>query len=521
MNIITDSTGYVKTLAGEMLNLEKQKKIFVSGKYQEPSIKSKTGELIHPAYKDIEIDGVKTLITPVYGMLYVDCDLQSEFESNLQHAIETLELKIPRLTAKYNSNYAPVETGYHGFTSLKLETLYTKRTATYNTIRVKARTLEGSERAIFITDQYQIHSYEEFLGIARFTWIVLHISHLISDIVRRCLEPVPYHIQHYLSIVYDPNNIFSQQCSTTPLITDFTCLKNYQPISSYGTFTLEQLRELYKTFKAENRVNPITIDYEQTSISQRLNDTWHKTVKSLYFNEYVPNPNPHYSLNYSEKFFGAKELIKQLGRGHHIEDLVSHQYKFVPVTVETYEALFDKIEITNTDRCFACKTPLYDDIYVTAATHDLKACTAFCYVCMHSHTHTLDDGSILFRQGGNNLLAGGKMLVRTKYPRTRDQVIDMVTDSTVREIIRSMYSKNNTIITVSGTKHLFLNCTVESMQSNTLLDSKIFVGVSDFATFIQYYHQQMAGEPSYPSFIGANPDLFKKHSIIFSVTIGK
>ena len=183
------------------------------------------------------------------------------------------------------------------------------------------------------------------------------------------------------------------------------------------------------------------------------------------------------------------------------------------------EAQIDNTPFPN-DACAKCLTPLYDEIYLTYNTINSPTAKAYCQVCMHSTYHQNGQiylGEIRQEMTLTRLYHGSSVLARTKYPRSYNQVIDMVPNETIKEILRSMYSKKNTVIT----QHDFPTLLFTDCQANqTEFDTNIYVGFTALSHYFDYCYQKSSTQsvkPTRNQFMGLREQQIFERAVLYPI----
>lgn len=589
MNIIRNAGNKrMSTIAGEMINFEVGKRLFVNGAYIAPP---KDGSH-EPVYGNISVDGVKLLIKPTFGFLFIDQRTLTSDElsygdvtdSKLERWTKLLAKKIQDIEGavtaaemtKYGRKmaYFPLETGEDGFTSTKM------RSKTFDTKYIREGTFvtkTNLDRAIVYGGSMGSNAISEYFGIARFTWIIYPFERLLNGIAEAAANPrVDKALLGYFSFVYDPN-FFIKSSSSGHIqngieslgrelkLTDFSCVNDIMPIYSGGLLKLEDLIDIAnknakgtKDDTSETSTSPDSQDSAPSSPSdESLNptapfgsvNTLNKRIMSeigmeslmkvlkrvpietLRFPGYIPGISEktrEYRIVYCPKRLGAIELMRQFGImiNDYPKELIDMPIRAIPTTTQVFEIRYVDVSIDNApapnDVCKRCKTPLYDSIYLLYVNQQDKNCTAYCQICMHSVFNTAGEvvhGTDLY--DAHALYHGAAVLAKTMYPRSVNQVIDMIPNDKVREIVRGFYSKTNTMITTTNGKLLFINCTTASNKAKSLLDSKIYIGAQDMSTYLEYCYGNVEGTPSTHEFLGAYASVIYQNSILFPIAFAK
>jgi hypothetical protein len=538
--------------------------------------------LDHAPFRVLTFDGVTVRLKPTFGFLYVDESILKTQETQgadggldkwikiLSKRITEVEREVPpALLEKYGrrNTYFPIETGEDGFTSTKL------RTKTFDTEYVKqGKHVERGniDRAIIDGGTTPLTTIKEEFGRARFTWVIYPIERLLHGIGAGAINPaVDKAIQLTLTMVYDPKSMLKPKnttlvefpnsslefCHTEFSLCDMVAFNQILPVYSGGVLSIENLVKKLKAKKStvesdtsvtESVVEEESIDSSSTTEPQSivsLIEKKHKenlsldkmlasrSLKSLPIHKIrYPGFVPGWNLNnfrilYCPTRLGALELIRQMGVPYTLyanEDSLAHvpiRNLEVPV-FDTKQAIIDNSPDAN-DVCKKCKTPLYDVIYVTYATQSDKTCKAYCHICMHSVFSS--DGSLWTYPDAvasvTTLYQGCAVLAKYRFPRSVDKVIDMIESEEVKTIVRGFYSKHNTNI---GNDFLFINCTITSNTSKVLLDSKVYIGITDLDRYIEWcYKEDYYVQPKINEFMGSFKETVFQNSIIFPITIAQ
>jgi hypothetical protein len=569
----------MSSIAGEMINFEVGRRLFTNGAYIPPASGQHT-----PAYSPIVVDGVRVIIKPTYGFLYIDNHTLGSDElvygdnndTKLERWAKLLAKKIQEIQTlvpeaeltKYGrkNQYFPLETGEDGFTSTKM------RSKTFDTkfIRIGGKLSNTNlDRAILYCGAWNdVARIQEHFGIARFTWVICQFEQLLHGIAASCAKPdVDKALLSYFTLVYDPNYcIRSIETIQSPnasaaiesvgrelTLKDLSFTREFIPIFSGGIIKLD---EIIKNYNADNDdsesqnsstpvpVAPIVPAAAGTGTVSVMNEpimnhiTMQKMIsllshipkEKLRFPAYIPGLDripAHMKLTYCSKRLGAVELMKQFGRMR-FADL--HGITNLPIraiTAQVYDIAYSNVVINNismpNDVCKKCGTPLYDLIYLTYAASSDRECFAYCQICMHSIFSPYDE--IIKTDdiyNATTLYQGCAVLAKTAYPRTYNQVVDKIPDPDVRSIVRNMYmNKNNTMIRVGIDKILFMGCTEESNKAKQLLNSKIYIGVTNLGMFLEYCYGggYISGDVTAQKFLGSFADTIYQNSVLFPLSI--
>jgi hypothetical protein len=515
-------------IAGEMINFEVGKMLFDGGVYKNQPHDN--------VYHNIQSDGVKLLIKPAFGFLYVDeqtldsgvipegVDKLERWTKLLSEKIQTMDDTISKAEMiKYGrrDSYFSLETGDDGFTSTKVKS--DTRDTKFYTVgeKIKAKNLDRA--VIYGLTSGSLQKIFDCFGYARFTWVVYPMRYLLQKIVDMAIQCDDDNIAlDYFSLVYDPNYIIKQ--TGTPLrdsiesvnrdllITDIYCINKYAPILSIG---LVQVADIIKSKKPDvNDHSP------EAKLNSELYAIKSGNSQSLKYVGYAPGLsvwNNLRKIKYCRVRLGALEIMKQL---HNPAYSISTYYRIVALNKQIYEINYSDVTIDNSpapnDVCKNCGTPLYDNIYLTYTKQTDKCCYAYCHICMHSVYNV--DGShtpySIINKSCITLYDNIEILAKTTYPRTTNQIIDLIPNDSVREIVRSFYSNNNTYISAYEPL-LFINCTADSNKANKLLDSKIYVGFKLLTAYVEYCTgQNTASNISAKEFFGSYATTVHQNSIL-------
>jgi hypothetical protein len=253
------------------------------------------------------------------------------------------------------------------------------------------------------------------------------------------------------------------------------------------------------------------------------------TINYFRYPGFIPglNCSTRYRISYCPKRLGAIELMKQLGRFP--VDEFTYNNNRVPIrpidpTVDVFDVAYKDVVIDNTpfknDVCAKCQTPLYDNVYLTYITHDSPTAKAYCPTCMH--TEFLENGEMFL--GNQNphhptpttrLYNNHRVLAKTTYPTTYNQVIDLVENETVKEVLRGMYSKKSTVVrhhTNPALLWLDFNHTQQEYQD------KIYVGFDDLNKYFDFCYNSQEYSPTKSLLLGVNEDNVFKHTVLFPIS---
>jgi hypothetical protein len=542
--IRSNNQGILGCIAGEMLNQEYGKKLFEDGKYIEAHE--------HQSLPELCYDGVKILIKPNFGLLYVD-DRVEAIQDDYARWVKLLTSRVEALSSYIHSKYdrskqfTTVECGEDGFTSMKVKILYSGTKYFKETAQPPKSNLD---RAIYSAQNAQIINFREKIGLARFTWIVYPLSRIYHGIIASANAPdANKALYSYFTLIYDPSFVIRDHTNSTSdiilrdlTVKDIKYANEILPLYSAGELNCEEIINRLNSKKqepttpetpTEQTSSPTQDDSSdraimQVSLDNMINNAKF-TINMLRYPGFIPgldNPNT-YRIMYCPKRLGAIELIKQLGR-FPIHDLINSGMRVPihPITQDVYDTqdpVIDNTPFPN-DACAKCLTPLYDDIYLTYNTVNSPTAKAYCPVCMHSCYKT--DGSVYLTnvfpvQIGNfsRLYDNTAVLAKTKYNRTYNHVIDMIPNETIKEILRSMYSKRNTVVTQYQDNILLF----VDIQSNQDVSPKVFVGFTELGTYYDYCHHAatQVGDkynPAKNDFMGTRDHTIFERATMFPIT---
>ena len=236
--------GILGVIAGEMLNQEYGKKLFHEGKYIDTPV--------HETASDLCFDGVKVLIKPNFGLLYVDDRVDSISDDYIRWVkllttrIETLAKEISPVYTDRSKQFTTVDCGEDGFTSMKIKIPYS------GTKYLKESAVPPKstyERVIYAAQMAQITTFREKIGIARFTWIVYPLSRIYHGISAASESPdAQKALLSYLTLVYDPsyvirdcNNPMNDTIRCDLTLNDIKYVKQVLPLFSAGELTTDDL----------------------------------------------------------------------------------------------------------------------------------------------------------------------------------------------------------------------------------------------------------------------------------------
>ena len=482
-------------IAGQMINFETNRKIFVNGTF--------TSQDEYEPNQTINIDGVKIIIKPVFGLVYVDLSEIGDYENwvkLLAKRVKLLEELHLNILSKYMQNHIQVETGAVGFTSLKIK-IATNGT---KTLHETSFCRDKSTRVIYSCNAASLQSMYERIGIAKFTWLVYPIKKLIDTITNSVTNPdVNGGILSYFTLVYDPKYIISNKQDPSQdtifrdiTITDIKYVNKIIPIFTDGELKLENLVKRTKTEPTQHTPGLTSLVNNMFSMKTLVLLLGKPSIQILRHPCYIPglNANPGFKLMYCKKRFGAIELIRQLGTLYldPIKDYFNDMFHIpiFPLTKEVHNIEYKDVQISNTHdntKCNKCNTPLYDKIYVTFDTVDSPICKAYCSVCMHSRYENEFIIALTAPDTCTMLCDLPAIIAITTYPRNYNHVIDLVSNDNIKDILRAMYSINNMIIDKYQTPEMvFLNCS-PAMITNRELDSTVYVGFNNINNYIEYF----------------------------------
>lgn len=524
----------LSVIAGEMLNQEYGLKLFHEGKYIELEV--------HQSIPNICFDGVKILVKPNFGLLYVDerqegiSDDYMRWVKLLASRVEALAAFIPGRYSRSNQ-YTTVDNGEDGFTSMKIKIRYTGTKYCKESQIPKG----NHERSIFAASMAQIENFKEKIGLSRFTWIVYPLNRIYHSIHAAAENPnINKALMSYFTLVYDPTSVIRDHTNPAneTILRDLTLLdikyiKQVLPLYSAGVLNLNDLineckpKRDPKTPDALTPVQPVNDHaFAQVSLDNLTQHTkFH--INQLRCPAFVPGlqSGRSFRIMYCPTRLGAIELIKQFGR-FSFDNLAYNSYN-LPVRaigVDVFDIQMDQVVIDNTpsqnDGCAKCLTPLYDNIYLTYNTHDSPTAKAYCSVCMHSSYNQNGDICYVRNQPDQNvtrLYHNVSVLAKTKYPRTYNQVIDTINDETVKEVLRAMYSATNTAVIKSGMlQFVFLECKANQRDFNP----NIYVGFENLGDYLDYCYQNPIHSNQVPArnvLMGANETQFYERTVLFPI----
>lgn len=539
--IRTSNQTILSTIAGEMLNQEYGKKLFQDG------VIISGNE--HQMLTEICYDGVKILIKPNFGVLYVDDRIEAIREDYtrwvklLTSRVEALASYIP---AQYDRSkqFTTVECGEDGFTSMKIKISYNGTKYFKESAQPPKASLE---RAVYAAQSAHINSFRDKIGLARFTWIVYPLNRIYGGIIAGAENPdVQKALLSYFTLIYDPTYVVRD--NTNPqndtilrdlTLNDVKYANKVLPLYSAGELNNEEIIDRLNT-KIDPKSETPNIDQSvqltqddssdraimQVSLDNIITQNKFKINQLRYpgFIAGLQTTNVN-RIMYCPKRLGAIELIKQLGR-FPLDQLIHHNMKVPirPITQDVYDAA--DVQIDNTpfpnDSCAKCLTPLYDDIYLTYNTIHSPTAKAYCPVCMHSCYQPngyvfLGNIDPMHIDSFTRLYHSTSVLAKSKYNRTYNQVIDLISNDTIKEILRGMYSKRNTVVSEYGENTLlFTDC-----QTNQIdLESRIYVGFTNLNQYYEYCYLDAVlantrYSPTRYNFMGAREQQFFERACLY------
>lgn len=476
MRFIENSENRDRVIAGEMINMECGKKIYDHGQLIHSPGK-------HQAYPDIQHEGVRTMIKSNFGILFLDLNNDQIGDVSLSRWLRTLSDTIDDMMTesseyliRYNrlGGYMPIDAEENGFTLMKVK----KMSPFSNTLIEQNRqviTGGGYNRVLWSKPNVNVDSSGDQIGKNRFTWFIYDINRLIAGVCIGSLKPNPTISMHsYFTIVYDPEHIFKLdgyvRRDIGPL--DLKYIKKITPLHSFGEITEEHLEAIRACKRRE--------DYRE--LDKLIKFRYHQLHTKMYPN-YIPFI-PEYRIIYSSDRLGSIELIRQLGLwkiysgiGDSTAKAKIHGIKFSDGSNKpVYDVEFNQITIDNTlirpaydfsnfsspesesdenvptpnDRCWHCKTPLYETIYLYIINPDSLRGVAVCSVCTHT-MFSVDKKCLASSWSKARLYTNEYLIAKTQYPRYSRDVVSMVSNDLVRDVIGAMFDTESTkIINIRG-----------------------------------------------------------------------
>ncbi len=541
--IRTTQGGFIGIIAGEMLNQEYGKKLFEDGKYIESDN--------HEPLPEICYDGVKILIKPNFGLLYVD-DRVEAIRDDYTRWVKLLTSRVEALSTLINNKYdrskqfTTVECGEDGFTSMKIKIPYAGTKYFKETAQPPKANLD---RAVYSAQSTLIGSFREKIGLARFTWVVYPLSRIYHGIIAGVHAPdANKALYSYFTLVYDPSYVIrDHEVPSNDVIQRDLTVKDIKyanevlPIYSAGELNKEDIINRINSKKQEattpetpteqpaqsNQDDSTDRAIMEVSLDNIINSSKF-TINELRYPGFIPGLNASNAsrIMYCPKRLGALELIKQLGR-FPLNDLqyIGYKVPIHPITQDVYDTVDPVIDNTPfpNDACAKCLTPLYDDIYLTYNTVNSPTAKAYCPVCMHSCYHTNDNLYLnnidpAQMSGFKRLYHNTAVLAKTKYNRTYNQVIDMISNETIKEILRSMYSKRNTVVSQYHENVLLFVDT----QPGSDIGPKVFVGFTNLNYYYDYCHHDFTQvgdkfSPAKNAFMGTRDSTLFERATLFPI----
>jgi hypothetical protein len=408
MKYLNGSVGneYMKYILDEAFNLESGKVYYEKGKL--------VGDNKSPAYPTFTLDGIKTIIRPNMGLIFMPYSMIDNF---IRPFINGLSGMTEEFVKKFKfdplQTYSPLETGSDHFTILKVKHSLDTTTSSKYAYDIFKRRIYHNENG---------DKLEKVIGNGRFTWVIYSLEQLIDDISNFLNRKIPIECQ-LVSIIYDPDNILNYQNNTVQIsnvtFKNFKSCKNLLTISAFGEINGEFIN------KNAESTNPLIKDlvdqYKNYSDRPEYHAGWYQNSSSIIL---------------CEKRRGAFELIRHYGN---FSMFLGNMY--LPICVVTqavYEVEYSDIVIDNSPYsksnhiCFNCDTPLYDDIYVIFRNKNVNIGSACCAVCLHSRFNEEKKAD----HTGQYLYNNQNVLGRTKYPKSVEQLILAIdTDDVVKEIL--------------------------------------------------------------------------------------
>jgi len=537
MRFIKNVANPMAVIAGEMLNIECGKKIFDNGVLI-------PGDR-HGTYPDIQHEGVRTIITTNYGIIYIPVLggninglLANNWVINLKNTVSELTGVANHLLKKYGrlDSYECIDTGECGFTSTKAKhNSYGNLTYVCNTNRYIS--IKNLDRVIWVFPDCTEKKLATELRGNRFTWMINDMDSLITTAVNNTISPNPSgFVDSYISICYDVNNVFDVQdvLKRDLIATDLKSINEIVPIHSFGLIDKKFVKLSAKCFKGEIKKRKDVRTQLASIVSMIPKAQFDYNIEQSVPTDVYTNHQPlmvGYKLIFHKKLKGGFELIRQLGlwkvyinlvRSNHIKthrvdnSLVvnlSHveidntvfpqKHKWDPRNVPraTTDELNDfetettdelkQIPVPN-DRCWHCHTPLCGKIYMAFDKNSSSnRGVAICGVCVCLKFDT--SGLYVIRTWDMKpLITDNMRIAQTTFPRTTDQVIDRITVDKVQEIVRSMFT-NAKIITAKRPKDSILN-----QLSVVLLttDDRAYVGVDSISNYACSLYDEYKFKPT-------------------------
>lgn len=525
-----DNGNLLQAIACEMINFETNRKIFVNSVLNPSASVDKSTDV--EINTQIIVDGVKVLIKPVFGIIYMDMREVSDYErwvKLLAKRIESLDQQHQEIISRYTPAYVQVETGDAGFTSMKIKI----PTAGTKMLRETATSSENLHRIIYACNSATLPTMYERIGVAKFTWLIYPIDRLLHGIVKSISEPdIEKGLLSYFTLVYDPKYLISnkQDPTSNTIVRDLTAMdikyiNKILPIFSVGELLIEHL---VKNYKPENDMSSTPAPSVENDSIQSLASTLRRIpINVIRHPSFIPGIilNWKCHLAYCPKRFGAIELIRQLGtiliNPNQYSWYDHFEIPIFPLAKQVHDIQYKDVAISNTtknDSCNKCSTPLYDDIYVTYETADSPTCKAYCPVCMHSHY----DASDLYISDPTNaqyntLYDTSEILAKTTYPKSYNQIIDLVRHDQIKAILRAMYSKRNTLVEKYQSKTFVMLNVDESLLIDKALDETVYIGFTNLDDYLAFYQTNDGFSPSSYAFNTAGEYLFPK-TTLFPIT---
>lgn len=419
----------IDRISGEMMNFECGHKLYENGQriIKEPKAK-KTGDTgdaksgkpivnsfgqrdikIYESYPQYEVDGVKIVLTPTVGVIYLPA-------ADITERAQELYTRMTELTLEYEkefgtphlSRYAALETGTDHFTVVKCRN--NSRATSF-----MRHVYDDVARSIHLLAPND--KLERIIGKARFTWIITDLNTLIYNIENFRSTRLPLGMQLY-SIVYDPYNMLRHPNNTVLFdnitFNDFQVTQHLLAIRSYGALV-------------PGTPLPPESKPEDPAKLRGINDDLRYNIEQMVYPEFVPCFSfSDYTIVLCPKRRGALELMYLLGNNADAPyRKLTGTMPIHSINQEIYQVDYqDVVPLAASDTCNKCQTPLYDDIYGVFPDSRENKCHLYCATCLHSNYY--EDGRMSYTFDGQPLYKDTNVIARMKYPRGVDDVIDMI-----------------------------------------------------------------------------------------------
>ena len=477
-----------KRIATEMLNLECGKQFYERGVW----IASGKSPRPYPEIYD-ESDPDKRYsvrIKATQGFLYLPgVSSVVECRGVIRKLMEVIRKEIlahPELKAALKSLHS-LDTGSRGFTALKSKTntekCYTNSYCIYDITNLSA--MEFSQRVFSYEPSIQTTNLSQVIPYGKFTWAIMPIDDLYSFVFRDGVSE-QVNVSLLSTIIHDKPGILNLSDNDLVFrslgLNLFNHFGKFHHVSGYGNLKSVILNKLIDSDKSSNYTQEHRENLIESIKAARV--AFRTDIKKM---QDYPGYSPiartsSSSIIYNRLFTVAWEIMRWLSPLWNDLFLIGRPFMNLvrEMRAEDLRKLyeieeFSKLNPENSDKCYLCKCPLYDDIYALFADGRSNECKLFCPLCIHASfspkpglvsSDLTPDNVCGFITLNNEYMPpvyiqdvfNAKVIGRVKHPRTFNEVVDSInfpgTNLEEYKHILKLFYKNPCVVVKDTTKYI-------------------------------------------------------------------